>query len=239
MGLSDSGISTLLNSLGSGKDGSTGFDFAGYASIKNGSYGKLVKSYYAEQTGAAGKTASEVKSTSNAKTAKTTKKEDSDTTGLSQMKKDAQQLKTSAEKLSSDDMWKKTDGKLDMSKVASAVKDFAADYNKVIDQAGKVSSKEIGQDMKFMTSMTDTFTKVLAKVGVSVGSDGKLSVDEEKLAKADEATVQSLFKGNATYGSQIADKASAIARDADMNSSIYGSNAETSSTLSSIYNQLI
>ncbi len=236
MGLSDSGISTLLNSLGSGKDGSTGFDFAGYASIKNGSYGKLVKSYYAEQTGAAGKTASEVKSTSNAKTTKT---EDSDTTGLSQMKKDAQQLKTSAEKLSSDDMWKKTDGKLDMSKVASAVKDFAADYNKVIDQAGKVSSKEIGQDMKFMSSMTDTFTKVLAKVGVSVGSDGKLSVDEEKLAKADEATVQSLFKGNATYGSQIADKASAIARDADMNSSIYGSNAETSSTLSSIYNQLI
>ena len=236
MGLSDSGISTLLNSLGSGKDGSTGFDFAGYASIKNGSYGKLVKSYYAEQTGAANKAAS----TTAKNTSKTSsKKADADTTGLSQMKKDAQELKSSAEKLVSDDLWKKTDGKVDMSKVASAVKDFAADYNKVIDQSAKVSSKEIGQDMKFMTSMTDTFSKVLSKVGVTVGSDGKMSVDEEKLAKADEATVKSLFNGNATYGSQIADKASAIARDADMNSSIYGSNAETSSTLSSIYNQLI
>ena len=66
-----------------------------------------------------------------------------------------------------------------------------------------------------------------------------MTVDEEKLGKADEATLKSLFNGNATYGSQIADKASSIARDADMNSSIYGSNAEATSALSSIYNQLI
>ena len=238
MALSDSSISSLFNSLGSGKDAAGSFDFAAYASIKNGSYGKLVKSYYAEQTGEATKTSA---STSTAKsTSKTSSKTaDSDTTGLGQMKKDAQELKSSAEKLSSDDLWKQTDGKLDMSKVTSAVKDFAADYNKVIDRSAKVNSKEIGQDMKFMTGMTDTFSKVLAKVGVTVGSDGKMTVDEEKLGKADEATLKSLFNGNATYGSQIADKASSIARDADMNSSIYGSNAEATSALSSIYNQLI
>lgn len=240
MALSDSSISSLLNSLGSGKDAAGSFDFSTYASIKNGSYGKLVKSYYAEQTGEATRTSSKSSSATANSTSKTsTKKADTDTTGLGQMKKDAQELKASAEKLSSDDLWKETNGKLDMSKVTSAVKDLAADYNKVIDQAAKVSSKEIGQDMKFMTGMTDTFSKVLAKVGVTVGSDGKMTVDEEKLGKADEATLKSLFNGNATYGSQIADKASSIARDADMNSSIYGSNAETTSALSSIYNQLI
>ena len=138
-----------------------------------------------------------------------------------------------------DDLWKTTEGKIDSDKVTSAVKDFANKYNKVIDQASKVSSKEVSQDVKFMTGMTDTFSKVLGKIGVTVGDDGKLSVDEEALGKADTATVKSLFGGNGTYGSQIADKAGNIYRDADMSSSIYGSNATTSSALSSVYNQFI
>ena len=121
----------------------------------------------------------------------------------------------------------------------TAVKGFADNYNKVIDQASKVSSKEISQDVKFMTGMTDTFNKVLAKAGINVGDDGKLSVDEEAFKKADEATLKSLFSGNGTYGSQIADKANSIVRDADLGTSIYGKDAETSSALSSLYNQLI
>ena len=90
-----------------------------------------------------------------------------------------------------------------------------------------------------MTGMTDTFSKVLGKIGISVGEDGKLSVDDEKLKKADTATLKTLFDGFGTYGSQIADKAGSIYRDADMSSTIYGSNATTSSALSSVYNQFI
>ena len=171
MGLSDSSISSLLNSLGSGNNSSGSFDFANYAAIKNGSYGKLVKSYYAEQN----KTSDTKTASSNAKS-KTSTKTDSnkntDTTGLTQMKKDADKLRASAEALDNDDLWKKTDGKVDMTKVASAIKDFAKDYNAVIDQSAKVNSKEIGQDMKFMTGMTDTFNKILSKIGITVGDNG-------------------------------------------------------------------
>jgi hypothetical protein len=231
-------ITSMLGSSDSGSNNSMGsFDFANYAAIKNGSYGKLVKSYYAGTTKDV-----EAQKAQTTKASNTTKKNetaDVDKTGLTQIKKDADQLKTSAEALSKDDLWKKTDGKLDTDKITSAVKDFANNYNKVIEQSSKVSSKEIAQDVKGMTGMTATFSKVLDKIGIKVGDDGKMTVDEEALKKADTATINSLFKGNATYGSQIADKANSINRDADLGSSIYNGNATTSSTLSSVYNQFI
>ena len=216
-----------------------GFDFANYAAIKNGSYGKLVKSYYAGTN----KSVEEEKISSlNAKTnaSKTQAlKEDANKTEATRIKKDADELRTSVEALDKDDLWNKTDGKLDMNKVTSAVKSFADNYNKVIDQASKVSSKEVSQDVTFMTQMTINFGKVLGRVGINIGEDGKLSVDEDKLKKADEATLKSLFDGNGTYGSQIADKANSIIRDADLSSAIYSSDATTSSALSSLYNQLV
>ena len=98
---------------------------------------------------------------------------------------------------------------------------------------------EIGQDMKFMTGMTDTFNKILSKIGITVGDNGKMSVDEEALKKADVATVKTLFDGHGTYGSQIAEKASSISKDTEMSTSIYGSNATASSALSSLYNQFV
>ena len=234
----DSNISSLLSSLNnSSSSGSAGtFDFASYAAIKNGSYGKLVKAYYADSTKSASSATDSAKATTASMKAKA---DDVDKTGLTQLKKDANELKTAAEALAKDDLWKQTDGKTDMTKVAGAVKDFANNYNKVVDQASKVSSKEISQDMKFMTGMTDTFTKVLGKIGITVGDDGKMSVDEEALKKADVATVKSLFNGNATYGSQIADKANTISRDTEMSTSLYGNDATVSSALSSVYNQFI
>ena len=237
----NSNISTLFNSLGGSSSNSVsmGVDLANYAAIKNGSFGKLAKAYYGGGVKSADETKSSSVSSSKTTEKSSSAKKDVDTTGLTQMKKDAESLKTSAEALSKDDLWKKTDGKEDMTKIAGAVKDFANSYNKVIDQAGKVNSKEVAQDMKFMTGMTGTFTKILDKIGVSVGEDGKLSIDEDKLKKADVATVKSIFNGNGTYGSQIAEKANGISKDTEISTSIYGNDATTSSALSSLYNQFV
>ena len=231
-------ITSMLGNSNTNSNNSLGsFNFSDYAAIKNGSYGKLVKSYYGgtDKANYEAKAAS-AKSSDSAKTKAST---EVDKTGLTQIKKDADELRTSAEALNSDDLWKAADGKTDMAKISSAVKDFADKYNKVIDQSSKISSHEVFQDVKFMTGMTDTFSKVLGKIGISVGEDGKLSVDDDKLKNADKATVKSLFDGSGTYGSQIADKAGSIYRDADMSSAIYGSNATTTSALSSVYNQFI
>ena len=228
----------ITSMLGTSNQGSSGFNFADYAAIKNGSYGKLVRSYY---QGTAREVESQKAATAYNKTgntnntAKASSASEIDKTGLGQIRKDADQLKTSTEALGREDLWKTKDN----AAIAGAVKDFAGDYNKVIDQASKVNSKEISQDIKSIKSMTDMFSKVLGKIGVSVGDDGKLSVDEEALKKADTATVRSLFEGNGTYGSQIADKANGISRDADMNSSLYSADATASSVISSVFNQFI
>lgn len=218
-------ITSMLGSTGNDSGNSmSSFDFAGYAAIKNGSYGKLTKAYYSDST----KNVSTQKASTTKASSKTTKAEaDVDTTGLTTLKKNADELRTSVNALKKDDI------------KADDVKSFVNNYNKVLDQAGKVSSKEVSQDVKLMKSMTDTFSKVLSKAGVSVGEDGRLSLDEGKFSKADKSLVKSLFADNYSYGDQIADKASAIAKDTEMSTSIYGNDATVSSALSSVYNQFI
>ncbi len=56
--------STLFNSLGSSKNTdifSSGINLSDYADIKSGSYGKLLKAYYAKQKAEAGRTKVEAK----------------------------------------------------------------------------------------------------------------------------------------------------------------------------------
>ena len=223
-------ISSLFGNLGSGNAFSS-FNFSDYASIKNGSYRKLVKSYYAEKN--------RTPEADKATTAKVNKETAVDRTGLTQMKKEAEGLKSASEALNKEELWKQTDGAYDMDKIVSAVKSFASEYNDTIAQAAKVSSKEISQDVRSMNSMTNTMSKALSKIGVTVGTDGKLNVNEDELKKASVSNIKSLFTGSVSYGSQIADRASEVSRDADMNSSIYGSNGALSSSLSNMFNKWI
>lgn len=221
-------IGTLFSSLGNNNNT---FNFSDYASIKNGSYGKLMKSYYAEQ-----KKDVAPEKTPNKTTVNKNKSEQLvDKTGLTQMKKEADGLKSAVDALAKDDLWKSAD----RDKIAGAVKDFVNEYNDVIAQSKKVNSGNVTQSTKYMSSMTDTMSKALSKAGISVGSDGKLSLDEDALSKASVDNVKSLFNGKVSYGSQIADKASEISRDTLMNSSVYSSNGTLSSALSGMFNNWV
>ena len=221
-------IGTLFSSLGNNNNT---FNFSDYASIKNGSYGKLMKSYYAEQ-----KKDTTPEKTPNKTTVNKNKSEQLvDKTGLTQMKKEADGLKSAVDALAKDDLWKSAD----RDKIAGAVKNFVNEYNDVIAQSKKVNGGNIAQSTKYMSSMTDTMSKALSKAGISVGSDGKLSLDEDALSKASVDNVKSLFNGKVSYGSQIADKASEISRDTLMNSSVYSSNGTLSSALSGMFNNWV
>lgn len=208
-------------------NGMNSFNFSDYASIQNGSYKKLVKSYLGKQT----ETSSDKDSTS----VKKPSKDAADTTGLTRMKTQADALKKSAKELTDDDLWKTTNGKYDMDKISKAVKNFASEYNDTIDQTAKVNAKEVSQQTGFMTSMTKTMSKALSKVGITVGTDGKLSVDEEQLKKADTKELKALFSGSSSYGAQMEQKASAISSAALRSSSLYSSNGTMSSMLSGTF----
>ncbi len=222
-------FSSFFNNTQSSTFGS--INFSDYALIKSGSYKKLMKAYFSQQ-----------KETSTSKADTTDKKKTTDvtdTTGLTKMKSEADELKTAAEACTQSDLWKQTNGEYDKDKIASAVKKFVSEYNDVIDQNAKVSSRDVSQQTGFMTSMSKTMSGALSKIGITVETDGKMSVDDDAFSKADMKDVKSLFSGSHSYVSQIAQNASAISSAALRSSSMYSSNGTLSSTLSSLFNQWV
>lgn len=205
-------ISSLFSGFSSNNFLSS-INFSDYASLRNGSYKKLLKAHYAEE-----KKASASNQTETVK--KKDSKVDNNNTELAQLKKESDSLKSAAEELKKEDLWKQTDGKYDMDKIADAVKTFAGEYNDTLTNAAKVNPKAIATDVKYMKSMTATMSNALSKVGITIGIDGKMSVNEDKLKDANERSLKSLFSGESSYGAQIAKKASEISRDTVRNTSV-------------------
>lgn len=224
-------ISSLFGGLNTGNSLFGSINLSDYHSIRSGAYKKLISKYYEQDNSVSSKRDKTHKTQLSAPT--------QDTSGLTKMKKETEGLKSAATSLSKDDLWKTTNGEYDMDKIASAVKDFADSYNSVVDQSAKVSARDVTQQTGFMTSLTNTMSKALSKVGVTIGSDGKMSVDEDALKKASASNVKSLFSGTHSYAAQVAQNASAISSAATRNSSLYDGNGAYTSTISNMYNYFV
>ena len=61
-----------------------------------------------------------------------------------------------------------------------------------------------------MVNYTRANADLLKKIGISVGSDNKLTVDEDKLKASDMTVVKSVFKDSGSFGQTISAKASTI-----------------------------
>lgn len=181
-----------------------------YASIKNGSYGKLLKSYYAKQ-----------------EAEKLSKTGDSNQTSIL-IRSGADSLKKSAEALNDDSLWekkkiKKKDEKTgeetetedyDWDAITKAVKNFADDYNSVVEETGKSDTKAVLRNAVWMTGITKKMGNLLGKAGIKIGKGNKLEVDENKLKEADISTLRTLFTGHGSFADKITQKAESISREA-------------------------
>ena len=206
------------------------FSLSDYASIKNGSYGKLLKAYYSKQDmeKAAFRTDSVQKSTL--------------------MKSGADVLKKSADALNNDKLWekkiiKKKDEKTgeetevedyDWDAITKAVKSFVEDYNYVIEQAGDFNSRDVLRNAVWVTGITKANEKVLLKAGISVGKGNKLELDEEALKKTDIGTLKTLFTGHNSFSNKVSMKANSISNAAARCSGTYKSNGTYSNALSEL-----
>ncbi|MCR5389004.1 MAG: flagellar filament capping protein FliD [Lachnospiraceae bacterium] len=216
----------------SNNSGLGSINLSDYSMIKNGSYKKLLNSYYSKDSDTTKKA-----DTSNNSTKK--KADTTDTTGLTRMKTIADSLKASTEKLTANDLWETKDGEYDTDKIASAVKTFATGYNDVLTQSSKVDSADVIQQIGYMTSLSKTMSGALSKVGVTVDTDGKMSVDEDALKSADMKNVKELFNGSKSYASQVAQNAGAVSSAALRNQSLYSNNGTLASSLSSMYDSWV
>lgn len=207
--------SYLFQNLSSSNGGTANLNFlSDYASLKNGSYAKLMKAYYGTEQNS-GASVSSTKSSSknilkkleeekkNPKVSKDVQTANSNlTSGLSSMKNSISTLQSSATYTDTEN------GKSAADKVVSAVKTFVADYNNVVNAAKGSTLTSKTAYVANMMSSTAVNSGKLSEIGVRVNTNGTLEIDEAKLKAADISKVQDLFSSDdiMSYGSKLASR---------------------------------
>lgn len=223
----NSNANLFLSGLSVSSDSSS-FSISDYASIKNGSYKKLLKAYYKQQE------------SQNTTSGDTTKK-------LTLMQSSASSLSQSVQGLMKDSLWEKktktekdeTTGEeketsdYDWDAITKAVKSFIEDYNDTVEEAGESNTKGVLRNAAWMTSITSKNSNLLSKVGITIGKGNKLELDEDTLKESDISTLKTLFTGYNSYASQIQQKASSISNAAASAGGTYTSSGTYNSVLSS------
>jgi len=211
-GLADgTSLNSFFNSSSYSKSNSAGnLNFlSDYASIKNGSYHKLLKAYYKGND----KVDSLVSSTATSK--ETAKK-------LTAVESSADKLKEVADELyngGTKSVFKLTDIKqedgttkkgYDVDAIYKKVSQFVDSYNDMLDAGDEVESQSLERAMKNLTTITGANERKLMDIGISLKSDGTLKLDEETFRKTDMSKVKDLFNGTGSYGYQVSARASMI-----------------------------
>ncbi|KAI4446186.1 hypothetical protein C823_000704 [Eubacterium plexicaudatum ASF492] len=193
-----------------GMGGNTGF-FSDYASIRNGSYRRLLKAYYGGNNNS-GTTAGTRSNRSNVleqlleerrnpKVSEQTKEANSKlldgiptlTNAVKALQKDATYTDSEDGKKSAQD------------NMVSALKNFVSEYNDVVSAAKKSTlSNKTSHVASMMKSTTENADK-LKEIGISVNANGTLQFIEGQAKNADISKVQDLFsnKNSMSYGSTV------------------------------------
>ena len=201
MGVLFSGLNTtssknsLFSNSMSGSD-ILGINYSDWATIRSGSYFKLLNAYY-------GTTSS---STSTSKDSTRT---------LAVIESDAKSVEKSVAALQetgdkslfnevtkTDENGNKTTG-YDTDAIYKAVKNFTDSYNSLIDEVGNSNTKSILRAGASMVNVTEANRKSLSDIGISIGADNKLTIDEEKFKKTDMSKVKAMFADSSYYGTEV------------------------------------
>lgn len=184
--------------------------------IKNGTYKKLLKSYYGSLEENSGSTTSKsrrrgsndiidklIREKMYPTVSKETEKANSDlTSGINS-------LKSSVSTLQSEKTYEDTEnGSTAADKVVSAMKSYVNNYNSVVTASKSSTLTNKTAYVANMMSTTSKFEKELGEIGVMLKNDGTLQLDETKLKSADLSKVQKLFSTDniQSYGSTIASR---------------------------------
>lgn len=199
-GLNSANYSSFFASGASEKSSGIGIfgSLGDYGLIRSGSYKKLCKSYYEKQTSSDDKTSvKENKEIAN----------------------EAGELKKSVNELAKMDYTEENAGK-----IASAVKNFVMSYNSMVSSTTDSESVSISNTSKYLASNTKANASLLKQVGITVGSDNKLSADSKALESADMSDLKTLFKGNGSFAGRVSSYATSIYMTAvASDSSLYSS----------------
>lgn len=165
--------------------------------IQRGVYKKALKSYYASQA--------TNKDSGTAETIKDSGTADS-TTSLSNLKSSAKRLYDSANDLKNANYSSnaKPEDLLDKAK------SFVNDYNSTLTNTKNMNSYSILQTAVWGTEQMNISEGLLNKVGITIGENNSLSIDEEKFKSAKMSDLKALFGGSGSLADRISQKASTL-----------------------------
>ncbi len=196
-GVSNNSSNIFDSMFGGGASGGSNI-LGDYAAIKNGSYHKLLSSYYKETKG----------NESTEETDEDKEKKIDEKKALLLAKGNAEDLmKTSSELFKIDFASGK---EYDAEDVQAKVKSFVEAYNKVIDSSSDVENEKVLSKALQMTKYVKENSEALAKVGIKVGGDNKLSFDEDAFKEVNASALDSVFNGRNSVLGSIGNKATQL-----------------------------
>lgn len=198
--------------------------FGEYSSIRSGTYGKLLKAYYAKVENAETTTRDSIANVLNTS-------QSSEAKALGKVRVNADSLSISAsnllakgnksvfskeqvEKVNEETGEKTTSLEYNKEEIEKAVNQFISDYNAVLDKSADIDSTKVMGKTIDMIDQTEAYKTSLEKIGISIGEDNKLTLDSEKFQAADMESVEKLFNDSYSFGQQTMQKALQISSQA-------------------------
>jgi hypothetical protein len=242
-----SAMTTTTSSTSTSSSSSS--DFSGiisglkdYGLIKTGAYTKLMKAYYNNLTQS--NADSVVDSTKSLVLAKDDAKSlKSATNALNALSFDK------VDKTTKDDDGNETTTKdYDWDSLYKAAQKFVTNYNSTIDSISQLNSSSLLKSAVHMVNQTASSKDLLEDIGITVGDDNKLSIDEDTFKKSKITDIKTLFSGNNSYASKIGNYATSmynISANAALTQSTGGSRVYTQAgsysdiTTSTLYDSLL
>lgn len=222
-----SSLNNSQNKSGSSTD-LFNINLSDYASIKNGSYGKLLKAYYAEGIDTSSKATSSVgKGSVNDKTEEAKKQT------LGEIKKEADELTASAAGLmerGSKSVFKNND----MEKVYESVDRLVKDYNALVEKTEDVKSSNVIKAANKLSDVMEGYEEQLKDLGITMNEDKQLTIDKKTFLSADIEKAKDLFNGQSSLSYLVSMRASSVSNTAHSESnatSLYTSNGNYASSM--------
>lgn len=184
-----SGMGSVLSDMSS--------SFTTLELMKSGAYSKLVNKYYSQMN---------AEDTTAEKAA------------VDSVKKSAVELNKAASAVSAKSLFNAKDitDEKKRENILAAAKSFVSAYNDNLDSVADVNDTKLLKKGVSMVSMTAATSGALSRVGITVGDDNKLSIDEEKFSKASFGELEAVFSGNNSYAAKISQKAAMMVNNASV-----------------------
>ncbi len=182
-GSSSSG-SSLVSSLGDLK------------MIQNGVYKKAMKAYVAQQKSSEDTDKNSISKSGTADS----------TVSLSNLKSSSQKLYKAANELKN----AKYTGNVKAEDLLEKTKNFVEQYNTTLNTTKNMNSYSILQTAVWGTEQINTSEDLLNKVGITIGENNTLSLDEEKFKAASMSDIKTLFSGSGSLADRVSQKASTL-----------------------------